>query len=117
MRARSAASAKATTWTQAAASSAATWKLSGPFPATSTREPGATRYERSRIWAAPVVITPCWAQPAKGAGPFEGPRGQNQRPAPEHEAALPRGGVQFAPARTAPDPNPRRPRYWPAGAP
>ena len=36
-------SATATTRTPAAASSAATWKLSGPFPATSTRAPAAIR--------------------------------------------------------------------------
>ena len=63
---RDAASATATTSTPPRTSSQATWRLSGPLPATRTRAPGATRYARTSVCAAPVVITPGSVHPGTG---------------------------------------------------
>ena len=65
---RGAASTTASGLTPPASSSQASCRFSGPLPAISTRSPGQTRWARTRVCNAPVVITPGRVQPGSGTG-------------------------------------------------
>ena len=75
-------------------SSQASWRLSGPLPAISTRSPGQTRCARTNVCSAPVVITPGSVQPGRGTGRSCAPgastsrRGRNVTARPPTSAAI-----------------------------